>query len=123
MNSKIRSLKPALAALVVGLALWVLLPAPSVQANTGDTGSSMGQLRVGMGTPPGGGGKGGGTNDDGGGLNADPDTFEIDSYLGAPIGSVENPVQPVVPGGPFGRFLGWLLAFWGGRMFLGILNR
>jgi hypothetical protein len=106
---------PALLAVATALVLWVLLPAvPAVQANDADPGP-MGQFIAGQ-NPPGPTGDHGGT-DDSGGLDADPDTFQIDGHFGVGYGRIDAPAPPTVPGGPFGRLIGWLLAVFGSRIF------
>jgi hypothetical protein len=106
---------PALLAVATALVLWVLLPgATAVQANEDDP-SVMGTFLVSQ-NPPGPNGDHGGM-DDSGGLDADPDTFQIDGHFGLGIGRVESPAPPVYTGGSFGRLVSWLLTVFGSRIF------
>jgi hypothetical protein len=92
-----------LASLVLALCVWVSIPASSALAND-EFGPGAGEFYTGAGQTGERGPEdvGGGLS---GGLEADPDTFQIDSRVGGSIGQTQNPV-PRVPGTD--RFLFWV---------------
>ncbi len=105
--------------LVAALCLWVLFPASSAVAND-DLGA--GEFYVGGSSQLGNRGPqdvGGGF---GGGLEADPDTFQIDSYVGGSIGEVQEPVLRVPRADRFTSWVRtWLMVVFGGGFLRGRL--
>jgi hypothetical protein len=104
--------------LAAALFLWMVLPAPTAYANTQD---GVGEWSIDTTPPP---TNHGTSNDDGDpGYDADPDTFQIDSWAGAELEPVVDTRRlsrgwPV--GGQFGWLLSWLLVVLGSRsMFWG----
>lgn len=113
MNRKYISLGPLTAALALALVGWVVLPAPVVHA---DDASAIGAWYVGDGSPSGARGDPGGGSDPG--WEADPDSFQIDIWNGAPV-QVAEPAPPSagLPGtGIIGWLMGWLLRLFSGQI-------
>ncbi len=107
--------------LVAALCLWVLLPVSSAMAYDNDLGA--GEFYVGGSSQIGDRGPqdtGGGT---GGGLEADPDTFQIDSRAGGSIGDVQEPVLQVPRVDRFASWVRtWLMVVFGGGFLRGWLG-
>jgi hypothetical protein len=96
---------PAWVAVAVALFVWVLLPVAHASANDDTQGGEFytgevtghGSQDVGGPTPP-------------GGLQADPDTFQIDAQVGGSPGEIQSPLP--APGSSDGFFTlvrNWLM--------------
>lgn len=97
---------------LVALALWTLGPAATALAHEADD-SAPGEWRLDDSEDDGlnGGGRGSGNGDDGG-LNADPDTFEIDSWNRGSVIVVDPAVpEDLAPPRIWGQILALLLFF------------
>lgn len=110
-----------LAWLVAALCLWVLLPASSALAYDNDLGE--GEFYVGGSGQTGDRGTEGASGGTGGGLEADPDTFQIDSRAGGSIGDVQGPALQVPRPGRFASWVRtWLMVVFSGGFLRGWLG-
>ena len=110
-----------LAWLVAALCLWVLLPATSALAYDNDLGA--GEFYVGGSSQSGDRGTEGASGGTGGGLEADPDTFQIDSQAGGSIGDVQGPALQVSRTDRFAFWVRtWLMVVFGGGFLRGWLG-
>ena len=113
MKRKVAPVGLLVAVFAVALFAWLVLPTPAVQANVID---GVGEWSVEEDVPP----PNHGTSGDDGdpGYEADPDTFQIDSWVGADLEVVEGtqpPARTWPVSGQFGWLASWLLAVFVGR--------
>jgi hypothetical protein len=110
-----------LACLTAALCLWVLLPASSALAYDNDPG--VGEFYVGGSGQIGDRGPEGTSGGTGGGLEADPDTFQIDSRAGGSIGEVQAPAPQAPRIDHFTLWVRtWLMVVFGGGFLRGWLG-
>lgn len=104
MKSKYAPYALLVAAFSAAVLVWAVLPAPAVQAHEVSD-SGRGEMVIPVELPNGGRSPGPGETDEPG-LEADPDTFQIDSWNGAEIDRIETPAPPAPR--PARGFLGWI---------------
>ena len=109
--------------LAMALCLWVLLPASAAVAYDDDSAPGAGEFYVGDNNQIGSRGPqdvGGST---GGGLEADPDTFQIDSRVGGSIRTVQGPALQAPRADRFVSWVRtWLMVVFGGGVLRGWLR-
>ncbi len=117
MKRKVAPIGLLAAVLAVALFMWMVLPTPTAQANVVDDGVGEWTVNDDPPTPS------HNTADDSDpGYDADPDTFQIDSWGHAVLDEVTDPARPARSrgwpvGGQFGWFMSWLLIAFGSRSY------